>query len=394
MYLLVWFVSFAHAYNVTFCVTIDPEYNVDSLAGGDIWTTDDDQPARGFAFAVSIGYPGTIVASGNLNASGGNAGCTGTISLSGSGYVFAVFPYGSIGSNDFIHEDGTAELFVLDPITSGGTIPLGVDYNGDEALPQLAIFSYAILQHDGGNSGETFAIEFTAGGNQSGKDLSQLGEEENDKYVIAHELGHQVSMSRSDGIPSSAGANSDNCDGAGYLKKKYQSRAIAEGLAMWYALITWNTKNSGVCEFVVVHDPADFDLSGTAEWTIGESFDCAGDPEGGSLTDSMDWLGDMVVSHGALNCTGTITDRSTEFDWWRYLWKMYAFGTDTTAGNGDELTANEILDILVEADPGTWDQDGGGSYTDDPWPRWDAAAYTLAGDYWDVHLAQLGPVNH
>lgn len=63
-----------------------------------------------------------------------------------------------------------------------------------------------------------------------------------------------------------------------------------------------------------------------------------------------------------------MVNRSTEYDWMRYLWEMV-----TVQG----LAIDDIWDIWVEADPATWSANDGGSAGDFPIERWEDAADLL-----------------
>ncbi|MEQ1570027.1 MAG: hypothetical protein ABMA64_30620 [Myxococcota bacterium] len=388
---MLWVASPAWAWNVTFCVDVNVNYV--NAAGGDYWTDNAvHKAARWFRYDVTKLVAGTFVtvASGNLGTSNATKGCTGTLSLTGNDHRLIVYPEGVVGTNDFLHEVPGAVVFGTYNFAADTTVNEVISY-ADESYAQLAILAYALWEHDGGNSNESFRMDHdgccSASASQIHLSATQAG-----KYIIAHEIGHSVIYKRAIGIPEVALAGGpENCDGGiGMLVKRHQTNAISEGSATWYALITWNEKDEGDCDYRT--GDADFNLNGATDVAAGTKVDCAGDPEpAGSLTDGRHWLSDLVTGTNALGCTGTLTDRSTSYDWFHYLWNLHAYGAGAA---GDGLTANQIIDIFVEADPTTWDADGGGVVADDPWPRWDAAARALSQAIEDAHDAQLDQVDH
>ena len=100
--------------------------------------------------------------------------------------------------------------------------------------------------------------------------------------------------------------------------------------------------------------------------------------ENGTLIDKYytytdgDYLGDW--------CTGTLTNRGTEWDWLRFLWDL-----DTDAG----VSTTTIFDIYDSANPNSWNATGDGTGSAYPATRLRDAANTAGvlteWDAWDSY---------
>lgn len=115
--------------------------------------------------------------------------------------------------------------------------------------------------------------------------------------------------------------------------------------------------------------------SGDSITCLGTDLDASFDPP----TDGIDWLHDLVTnSDGSPDCDDEENNRSSDWDWWVYLWNMYSKGSGDP---GDGLTASAVYDIFADVDPSTWDEnEGTGGTSDDPWELWAASVIDLELD--------------
>jgi hypothetical protein len=85
---------------------------------------------------------------------------------------------------------------------------------------------------------------------------------------------------------------------------------------------------------------------------------CEGVPDTGleSYVTAKDWLEDLVNASDPAGCTGTLVNRSTQYDWLRFWWDMY---TD------QDIAPRDLADIYDDMNPQSWDEDGSTGTTDD-----------------------------
>jgi hypothetical protein len=219
------------------------------------------------------------------------------------------------------------------------------------------------------------------------------------KGYIAHEMGHQLAEFRDAGYnPLGAGADAgtatDPANGEGLhgyelsdidcpggrghqpTSAEFQSAAIWEGTANYYAATTWNSSTEVDCELLWAYaldwDNADWD-GDAADDRSALPWSCAGSSEydPGYPLPSVQHYESYCRTHGP-----ELGNRSTELDWTR-LWRDLDHALD--------LSTTEIFDIYDEADPRHWDWDQSGGDPDDyPVDRVEDAMRALGwGAAWD-----------
>ncbi|MEQ1565220.1 MAG: hypothetical protein ABMA64_06245 [Myxococcota bacterium] len=378
--------STAWAFDVTFCVDLDVDYPYAS-EGGDFWLDNSvNKAARGFQWVLTSSNP-VVWKTGTLSENDADAGCTTVTGLSlGSGYFLTISPTAVVQGNTITHADLNPYTFgpvrINGPGTINNTIPLSA---GGQHLVAAA---YAVHHHKLGATGKTITLHdctllcnYTSG---DGRDIYYAAEA--DKYVIAHEIGHALMLQQT-AIASAVCNCSSGCDGGDNLNRKWWAQAFKEGIAWWYAMITWNAKVGGDCEWWNTQN-LDVDLDGITDYPANFSLPCWGDPDNSApdFTDGEDWLNDVYNHNG---CTGAATNHTTEYDIVHYGWGLYAYGSDSINNNANDLTAEEIMTLLLAAGPSTWDPDGTTpSTTDDPYQQWNTAAAGF-GAYSRIYLAHL-----
>lgn len=186
-----------------------------------------------------------------------------------------------------------------------------------------------------------------------------------------HELGHQLAYRKNgdNGPSKSYDAAWNNCFTDNEQKheavsKEYQSAAASEGFAHYYAAVSFNDTAQSDCGFAYYK---------STDWNLDDNLDpqwvsCEGGPMTG--VDGHDYLGDW--------CTGTLTNRATEWDWLRFLWDL-----DTDEG----VTTEQIFEIWAGAYPHTWVAYGDATGSGYPASRLrdaaDARGLLTAWDAWD-----------
>ncbi|MEQ1571449.1 MAG: hypothetical protein ABMA64_37830, partial [Myxococcota bacterium] len=371
--------GFASAHDVTFCVDVNVDYNFSS-AGGDYWTDNAvHKAARGFHFELTQASP-SVFRAGHLAESDSDAGCITLTGLPfGTSYQLRIFPSAEVSGNTILHDDASEVVFGKITVNANATKTFTISYS-DEAYQQLVAAAFAVHNHDLGTAA-TVTLHFCNTANCSytygaGNDIDLAHDA--DKYVIAHEVGHALMFQQSE-IDAIVCGCSEGCDGGDNINRKWWAQAFKEGIAWWYAMITWNAKAGGDCDWLN-NQLLDFDLDQFDDYAAGEHLACWGDPDAiaPDHTDGEDWLADLFGHNG---CTGTATNHTTEYDIVHYAWGLYAYGSDTINNNANDLTADEVMDLLLAADPSTWDPNQSTYVTsDDPWDRWDAAAASFGAN--------------
>jgi hypothetical protein len=156
----------------------------------------------------------------------------------------------------------------------------------------------------------------------------------------------------------------------GQLTKEYHSTAACEGIADFYAAITWNSHGLGApCEYSRGY-LLDWNIDGTTDVAGNDPHACFGDPfaDNPNLVTDGDWLEDVIA---AGYCTGPLANRSSQYDWLRFAWDMV-----TVQG----VPMSDFWNIWDEADPWDWNEADVGAAADMPNARMEAAAAT-APDY-------------
>lgn len=384
--------AWATTVDVTFCVDVDVDF---TQAGGDFWyDNSNDKPGLGLHYKLTDLDNSSAVVSEDFLSDGDDgpaSGCTDEFSLTvGGHYRLVLFGDGFVDGNYVEHLGALSTILALSysPLVTDTEKLYVLDGTAQSEYQQLITALFALNRHAGGLLGETYTMDddiadpndccFNGGGQ------IHFSDGFDGKYSISHEVGHAVA-NRTDGGASHPGAKLDLnsngtveasemnfCDGGDLFAKKFQSRSITEGIADWYAAITWNDRDDADCEYRTFHD-YDVDLSGTVDYQDDTPLECWSDPDttNPDFTDGDDWLDDLVNGADVMGCTTPVTNRATSWDWLTYLYHMWS-------SQGEGLLQVEVYDIWEDTTTTSWDPDEGtGTTADDPFTLWDGAATNL-----------------
>lgn len=385
---LVLLASQAHAvnYTVKFCANYSVDYDdADPAVGDDYFTSNSDRPARGAR--VRVMENGTLIDKyyTYTDWTGANEGCTTSLTLdSTKTYRVSVHSRALVNGNyiNVLDNDATNNVYVYTAYanyspTSSTTVTF--DTSVADQWNIAAAAGWAMYRRAAGLSGENFDMYTETCPSGSGSCRSgnaiYLGSPADSKYVINHEFGHLVAYRKNGNAAASSSyaAVVNSCftnDTAvpstthEANSKEYQSAAANEGYGHYYAAVAFNQTDQSDCAFAY-YKSTDWDLDAFNDdiWVS-----CEAGPIPG--VDGGDYLGDW--------CTGTLTNRGTEWDWLRFLWDL-----DTDAG----ASTTTIFDIYNTANPNSWNATGDSTGSAYPATRLRAAANTegvlTEWDTWD-----------
>lgn len=371
----------AATYNVKVCAELTTDYS--TIGGNDDFYTDNSaKPARGVLMTV-VSNTGTVAWSGHTTEEGADAGCTSTLSLSSSkSYSVKILAEADIYGNMVeVYDDSTTPAMWASStqvFTPTASTTKTFSWGPHQAWNILSAAGFALQRRDAGLSGETFTFytEACAGGGNCYSESSDalFIASDTNKYVIAHEMGHKIASASNGGAGAAFNytATSTDCpwtsSGHSITSEEYQSAAVNEGIASYYAAAIWNRTDESDCYYTPSY---------ALDWTqdgVGDSsaeFSC--ESGGYAGVDSYDYMGDYCLAVGA------VTNRGTQYDWMRFFWDL-----ETDQG----LSVTDIFAIWDEADPDAWTASGAGSGASFPAFELDAAASALGyGAEWSTQLA-------
>lgn len=120
------------------------------------------------------------------------------------------------------------------------------------------------------------------------------------KIQPSAEIGHALMFQQTD-IDDAVCACSSGCNGGDNLNRKWWAQGFKEGIAWWYAMITWNARSGGSggdCDWLN-NQLLDVDLDLTTDYGIGAHLPCWGDLDttAPDYTDGEDWLDDLYTNN-------------------------------------------------------------------------------------------------
>ncbi|MEQ1507538.1 MAG: hypothetical protein ABMB14_35235 [Myxococcota bacterium] len=403
---LVWAaVASAAPFNVSqrFCIFVDIAFKDED--GGDRWFDDSvDKEARGFAVEVRkhnlIGAGSTLVWSGWTEWNGADAGCTPFVTMQhdnavpqGYRYLVRVRSDGAQVRGNTIHSYTTpanADAAVTDvlvfyspTVNNIKVYPPPLSGGSEKRWNVLVTAAFALSMHDGDlDSTYTFGQAVDGGdpaddvGYHFSPNLVYLDDRK--RWVYMHELGHAVSdyAAGDHAMPFDYTSSTDNCGDApvdhALLEQEWQSAAAVEGIATWYAEITFNEVYTDAdCELAYWRS-VDWDNNQSPDTLAAIPHDCIGDPDGsGTFADEVDWLRNLTDAPDSEGCNSVLTNKGVEYEWSRYFWSMV-----TQHG----YSISQIWAVWNGASPSTWDDIGAtADVWDDPANRVAVSVWVILG---------------
>lgn len=403
--------SFAHAapVSVNFCAELLVDYldadvvnPHDSAQEGDFFYTNSPKVARGVRIKVT--GPGV---SQELFAdwSGADVGCAGPYNLNTQDqYDVRIVAIAEVNGNTirvFNNQDDRAlwsSLALNDwSPTASGDVAIQTA-NQHDAWNVLAAASHAMWRRNGAMTNKTydFHTEYDLDGANADPcgdgdgschrygdvHLSSVGV--NKRFIIVHEMGHALGYfaAGAASAPTEYDLDPDNCfsgeptgDSHEMNSKEWQSAAIVEGWAHFYAAVAFNVTTELDCGFVY-YKSQDYDVDSLVESPTGHTFSCEAGPSFScpGCVDAKDYLGDM--------CDAPRADRATEMDWLRFWWDFLSEESATVSFDDCVVVyAVAVLGTYGSPPVGPWDPtpDGTTPNQDRPYVHMEEAA-----DYWGL----------
>jgi len=400
----------ATEYQVRFCLEWDIQFDDANDSTKDDFYNDNSvhEPARGVYVIVRESGNGPIEFQDFAGDSGTYKGCTDELALdSSTNYKVNVFSKSYVNDNYvYVYDDEDSPSLLADVVwaawspTSSGTETKQVPTA--DWTNMVAAASHTVWKHNGGQTGYDYIL-YEEGEDGStaavcddhsesaGRSVTCGGEiwiaqgHQDNKYVIAHEVGHAMARYRDEG----KGPNKDmdasqtsECtwnSGHAMVSVEYQSAAAVEGLAHYIAATSFNdTSAYGDCWFYYYKN-VDWNGDGTADGI--DWIDCEYNDHCDGVGESCTYIADE--DHFGNECNASTTDnRGVEYDWLRFWWHMR-----TRQGVG----FRDCMDIWDGADPKNWNKNDIGSGANDPAERLDwSASQEGFGTEWDDEAPNHG----
>jgi len=332
---------------VNVCAYWKVHYNDAGDIGDDYFTANTNKAARGVYLAIYDSYD-NYVYGGYTSTSG----CTGNITVvSGREYTVqfssTAEPDGDnrVNTHYFYNTDDwrVAHYYRSQTWTSSGTYDVATSIY-DHVSSIMAAASWAVYHRDGGMSDKVYTFRYKANEDNhysySENKIYLKGYGAYRKYIIAHELGHNILRNKRGGSPHAdcsydgggvkCDDGTDDDDDHILTTAEKQSCALSEGWAHFYSATAWNSSEQYAdCKFVYYKncdydDDGDIDL---ATETIIVNCDT------GDYSPGQAW---------AKNKCDSSDYRSNERDWLMALWDVCT--------NYTSVSFNELLGALADID--------------------------------------------
>jgi len=385
----------ASSASVIFCASYQVAYT-GNTAHDDYITSNGDQLARGAKIKVTRNSDSSVISNAYSNSA---TGCSSSITLdTGESYTVKIIADALINGNTIQvkNTDGTA---IWSSTALGSYTPPSGGENkaivtGTHAAWNVAAAAgWAIYHQPGGLTSQTLTFWTGEAGNDfqenSGDQYSDIHNDE-DKYKVGHEMGHQMSFlfngKTADTNTLNYGADANGCPalagGHDFNSKEYQKAAAMEGFASFYAELAFNDDSSN-SDCYYHHSGEDWNLDSVVNSSDASDPSCDlgpyAYPGATSPIDPYDYLGDYCLTSGVSN------NRATQYDYMRFLWDLHV----KSGGGVVPLTLSEIGDVWDASDPEGWDKTGSASNTTAGNPAYElrqaavGLSYTTSWDNWD-----------
>lgn len=412
---------------VKFCAEYQVDYEdsdlglSDPAAEGDYFATNSNKVARGARIRI-IRQSNSDTAQEYADWDGADAGCASFTMVVGQQYDVQIRAVASVRDNTIQvmdHQDSGSIWYSV--ALNDWTVPSGAGVltqdietaNTHAAWNVAAAAGHAMWRRGGGFSGVTYDFytqyddcdtpsetsnpptdECDPCGNNSGS-CSRDGaahlstEGVNRRIIIVHEMGHSLAYfaagsysppSDYDLDPGAPDCYSlfDDGDSHEMNGKEWQSAAIKEGWAHFYAAVAFNQTNETDCGFIY-YKSQNYDLVGGNEAGDPHPFSCEAGP---SFTTS----GIGAKNYLEEKCTGDLDDKGTEMDWLRFWWDLLTEESATVSFDDcTEIYAWSVSPLLY----GEWEEtpDQYTNYEDRPYGRMETVADDLGfASEWAAHI--------
>ncbi len=354
-------------------VEICIRFNVDYIdrAGGDYWTSSSDKRANGVLVQVREAESKRLVSLAYANAS---TGCLPRMSLARL-LLYEVIAYSDalVSNNNHVtlYPSPTNKTLYQSSLVddfhpvADGTYTFTWQNDSTNVVNIFAAAAYSIQRRWGGTKDETYYLYNQDCPGSSGScrrneanlngwsqySVVYIGNGLNGnerKFIISHELGHAVSAmlsprkrpppdrdtSLTDGFFSTACATGS---GHTFVSEEWQSGAIYEGFAQYYAATVWNNGGQFDCDFYYYRtldlSPRDgVNDSPATPGVTGAIYSC----ESGR---------DMIQTCYDEDGSQQLLATGTELDWLRFFWDL-----QTNGG----VSFGKLANIWRDADPDNW----------------------------------------
>jgi hypothetical protein len=375
----------AATYYTRFCFNWTVDFSDASGSSyDDYYTSNGAQIARGVYWEIRESVDNSIVATGYADESGTYAGCTNsTVALySTVDYDVIIYSKTFVNGNyvKVFDESGSPNhlanaLWTDWSPAASGTQTADSSTVGDW-VNVIAAASLTIFRHNGGVTGETYTVYAsgedagtsgcqshpTAGSslNCGGAAYVAPGHHDN-KYVISHEVGHNMARLVNGGSGATApyGATQttecswSDVDSHAMVSLEYQGAAANEGMAHFIAATTFNDTAESDCWFAYyksVDWDHDGDNDGAPLWTDCEySEHCDGSGESCGAAGAI-----AVADHFGNECNSiwVTNNRGVEYDWLRFWWDLRT---------NEDVAFYDCMTIWDVANPNSWNGAATGS---------------------------------
>jgi hypothetical protein len=288
---------------------------------------------------------------------------------------------------------------------SAGTSTVDIETNNPHnAWNAAAAAGHALWRRHVGLANKTFDLYLddscSSGGSCHRDGNVHLGDDGLVKrFIIVHELGHAVEhfLTQIFDGDSDVDADVDDCytvvnRNHELNSKEWQSAAIREGWAQFYAAVAFNQTTDPACGFVYYKEQ-DYDLLNGAEADDPHALSCEQGPNNlfgnpsPPVVDAKDYLGDFCAA------TGSVDGRATELDWLRFWWDFMQENTTVSVTDCGEILATAIDGDWGFPLYGAWVDNATSATAAQYRPAWrmrtSAAALGLATE-WDAHAVDNG----
>lgn len=381
----------------TYCVTYTTDFT--DAGTGDLMTGDIDLPAYGVRLRFT-NETTSAVTMAFTDWDGADPGCADVELDNADEYTVAVARKAEVNGNT-IEVKAANGAPLLSQVAQNFVPSQSGDYAYDigpsNSVNVIYAASFALQRRAVGASGETFvfimdecpAAAGTSCYSHSSEQIYIVSGQAVKKFIVLHELGHNladVATGFAHWVNDDS-ADVDRCTSAytnsGHKmnSKEYNSIAITEGIAHFYAAIVTNydTSQTSDCDMEKHYNP-DWDANGITNGAEDTPiFSCdVGFTAGGFTVVGNNYIHrqDSALYTDVCVSTGQSNNRATEYDWLRHFWTLRTY---------QQFSGAEIFEIFAAASPDTWEADGNGQGGDYPSQRMYDAAFTVGGGtmQWD-----------